>query len=37
MQGGSSDYLEGVMDVSILIPACFENPLKEHSIADPRF
>jgi len=25
-------YPEGVLDVSILIPACFENPLKEHSI-----
>ncbi|MBS7644126.1 PIN domain-containing protein [Candidatus Bathyarchaeota archaeon] len=26
-------YPEGVLDVSILIPACFENPLKEYSIA----
>jgi len=26
-------YPEGVLDVSILIPACFENPLKEHTIA----
>jgi predicted nucleic acid-binding protein len=25
-------YPEGVLDVSILIPACFENPIKEHSI-----
>jgi len=25
-------YPEGVLDVSILVPACFENPLKEHSI-----
>jgi len=33
MRGGSLAYPEGVLDVSILIPACFENPLKEHSIA----
>ncbi|MGQ9469583.1 MAG: PIN domain-containing protein [Nitrososphaerales archaeon] len=33
MQGGSSAYHEGVLDVSILIPTCFENPLKEYSIA----
>ena len=26
-------YPEGVLDVSILVPVCFENPLKEHSIA----
>ncbi len=32
-QRESSVYPEGVLDVSILIPACFENPLKEHSIA----
>ena len=32
MRGGSLAYPEGVLDVSILIPACFENPLKEHSI-----
>jgi predicted nucleic acid-binding protein len=25
-------YPEGVLDVSILVPACFENPLKEDSI-----
>jgi len=30
---GSSAYPEGVLDVSILVPACFENPLKEYSIA----
>ncbi len=24
---------EGVIDVSIVVPCCFENPLKEHSIA----
>jgi len=32
MRGESLAYPEGVLDVSILIPACFENPLKEHSI-----
>ncbi len=32
-RGGSSACPEGVLDVSILIPACFKNPLKEHSIA----
>ena len=32
MRGGSLAYPEGVLDVSILVPACFENPLKEHSI-----
>jgi len=32
MQRRSLAYPEGVLDVSILIPACFENPLKEHSI-----
>ncbi len=26
------DFPEGVVDVSILVPACFENPLKEFSI-----
>jgi predicted nucleic acid-binding protein len=25
-------YPEGVVDVSVLVPACFENPLKEYSI-----
>jgi len=33
MRRGSSAYPEGVLDVSILIPACFENPLKKHSIS----
>jgi len=33
MRGGSLAYPEGVLDVSILIPACFENPLKKYSIA----
>jgi len=33
MRGESLAYPEGVLDVSILIPACFENPLKERSIA----
>jgi hypothetical protein len=28
----SSDFPEGVVDVSILVPACFENSLKELSI-----
>lgn len=28
----NSVYHEGVVDVGILVPACFENPLKEHSI-----
>lgn len=32
MQRGSSAYPEGVLDVGILVPACFENPLKEYSI-----
>ena len=31
-QRKSSVYPDGVLDVSILIPSCFENPLKEHSI-----
>jgi predicted nucleic acid-binding protein len=30
--GESSASPEGVLDVSILVPACFENPLKEHSV-----
>jgi len=29
----SSAYPEGVLDVSVIIPACFENPLKEYSVA----
>jgi predicted nucleic acid-binding protein len=32
MRGESLAYPEGVLDVSILVPACFENPLKEYSI-----
>jgi predicted nucleic acid-binding protein len=32
MQGRNSDYSEGVIDVSIIVPACFDNPLKEASI-----
>ncbi|MDJ0270530.1 MAG: hypothetical protein NXY59_08295 [Aigarchaeota archaeon] len=31
-QEGSSAYPEGVVDVSIIVPTCFENPLKERSI-----
>ena len=30
--GENSASPEGVLDVSILVPACFENPLKEHSV-----
>ena len=30
--GENSASPDGVLDVSILIPACFENPLKEHSV-----
>ncbi len=29
---GSSAYVRGVVDVSIVVPACFENPLKEEAI-----
>lgn len=29
MQEESLAYVEGVVDVSILVPVCFENPLKE--------
>lgn len=32
-RGENSASIEGVLDVGILVPACFENPLKEHSIA----
>ncbi len=30
--GENSASPEGVLDVSILVPACFENPLKENSV-----
>jgi len=30
--GENSVSPDGVLDVSILIPACFDNPLKEHSV-----
>lgn len=33
MQEENSACPEGVIDVSILVPCCFENPLKNHSIA----
>jgi predicted nucleic acid-binding protein len=33
MRGESLAYPEGVVDVSVLIPACFDNPLKERSVA----
>jgi len=32
MRRGSSAYPDGVLDVSILVVACFDNPLKEHSV-----
>ena len=32
MPRGSSAYVEGVVDVSIVVPSCFENPLKEEAI-----
>lgn len=32
MQGRNSGYSDGVVDVSIIVPACFDNPLKESSI-----
>jgi len=28
----SSDYAEGVVDVGIIVPVCFENPLKEVAV-----
>ena len=33
MQEENSDCPEGIVDVSIVVPSCFENPLKNHSIA----
>jgi len=32
MLGKSSVFPEGVVDVSIIVPTCFENPLKGESI-----
>lgn len=32
MQNTSLDYADGVVDVSIIVPACFENPLKRYAI-----
>lgn len=29
--GESSAYPDGVVDVGVLVPTCFENPLKEHA------
>jgi len=29
----ASSAYDGVLDVSVVIPACFENPLKEYSVA----
>ncbi|MCW4048927.1 MAG: hypothetical protein NWE89_04240 [Candidatus Bathyarchaeota archaeon] len=31
--GENSAYTDGVVDVGILVPTCFDNPLKEHSTA----
>ena len=31
--GENSAYPDGVVDVGIIVPTCFENPLKEHSTA----
>ena len=28
----SLEYINGVMDVSIIVPACFNNPLKEYAV-----
>lgn len=28
----SLGYVEGVVDVSIIVPACFQNPLKEYAV-----
>jgi predicted nucleic acid-binding protein len=33
MQEESLGYIEGVLDVSIVVPTCFENPLKEESVS----
>ncbi|MCX8189222.1 MAG: PIN domain-containing protein [Nitrososphaeria archaeon] len=33
MQKGRLVYSEGVVDVSIIVPACFNNPLKDDSIS----
>jgi len=32
MLSGSLGYVEGVVDVSVVVPACFDNPLKEHAV-----
>ena len=32
MQGGSSACPEGVLDVGIIVPACFDNPLRQASV-----
>ncbi len=32
MQRRNSAYSEGVIDVNIIVPACFDNPLKESAI-----
>lgn len=29
---GSSAYVEGIVDVGVLVPACFDNPLKRHAV-----
>jgi len=32
MLSESLGYVEGLVDVSVVVPACFDNPLKEYSI-----
>ena len=32
MSRGSSAYAEGVVDVGIIVPVCFKNPLREEAI-----
>ena len=32
MPSASLDYVDGVVDVSVVVPACFENPLKEAAV-----
>lgn len=32
MQRRNSAYSEGVIDVNIIVPACFDNPLKKSAI-----
>jgi len=32
MQEENSGSVEGVLDVSVIVPICFENPLKEENV-----